>query len=266
MIGRVSLAALLLTIASPVWADDGGLHDLCPDRPGKGTGTCTVDAGHFQVEVDAFDATLQHEGSVTTDTYIAAAPLLKYGVTDDWDIEVAFTPFEAVRTRDASGSDTQTGIGDLFLRTKFNLAGNEGGALGIAFEPFLKIPTANKELGNGTVEGGALLPLAYDLGSGWSIASTPEVDVLRNQSRDGYHADIINVVGIGRAFDGGVTLGAEAWESSELDPAGATQQYSLDFDAAWQPDSNLQLDGGVNVGLNRATPDVQIYAGVSRRF
>lgn len=266
MIGRLSFIALFVIVASPVWADEDGLRDLCPDRPGKGTGTCTVDAGHFQVEMDAFDATLQHADGVTTDVYVMAAPLLKYGVTNDWDIEVGFTPFEAIHMHDTNGSDTQRGIGDLFLRTKFNLAGNEGGALGIAFEPFLKIPTANKELGNGTVEGGALLPLAYDLGDGWSIASTPEVDVLRNQNRDGYHADIINVVGIGRAFDGGVTLGAEAWESSELDPAGATQQYSLDFDAAWQPDGDLQLDGGVNVGLNRATPDVQIYAGISRRF
>jgi hypothetical protein len=28
----------------------------------------------------------------------------------------------------------------------------------------------------------------------------------------------------------------------------------------------LQLDGGVNLGLNRATPGVQAYVGVSHRF
>lgn len=259
-------ALLPCVLVSPVWADDAGLRNLCPDRPGKGTGACTVDAGHFQLEVDGFDATLQKQDGVTTNVYLVASPLLKYGVTDNWDIEASLAPFVAVHTHDASGSDTQTGIGDLFLRTKLNLAGNDGGALGFAIEPFLKIPTARKEIGNGAVEGGALVPLSYDLGGGWSVASTPEVDVLRNADRDGYHADIINVVGIGRAFDNNITLGAEAWESSELDPAGETQQYSLDFDAAWQPDNETQWDGGINVGLNRATPDVEIYAGVSRRF
>jgi hypothetical protein len=28
----------------------------------------------------------------------------------------------------------------------------------------------------------------------------------------------------------------------------------------------LQLDGGVNLGLKRATPGVQAYAGISHRF
>jgi hypothetical protein len=31
-------------------------------------------------------------------------------------------------------------------------------------------------------------------------------------------------------------------------------------------DANLQLDGGANFGLNRATPQAQLYVGVSRRF
>jgi len=37
-------------------------------------------------------------------------------------------------------------------------------------------------------------------------------------------------------------------------------------DAAWLADNDTQLDGGVNLGLNRATPDVEIYFGMSRRF
>jgi len=29
---------------------------------------------------------------------------------------------------------------------------------------------------------------------------------------------------------------------------------------------NLQIDGGVNIGLNRATPDVQLYTGLAAKF
>ena len=41
-----------------------------------------------------------------------------------------------------------------------------------------------------------------------------------------------------------------------------------DLGAAWIPSSqpNLQLDGGVNLGLNSRTPGVQAYVGISRRF
>jgi hypothetical protein len=29
---------------------------------------------------------------------------------------------------------------------------------------------------------------------------------------------------------------------------------------------NVQLDAGANFGLNRNTPDVELYAGISKRF
>ena len=43
---------------------------------------------------------------------------------------------------------------------------------------------------------------------------------------------------------------------------------SFDLAAARQHegDADLQFDGGVNIGLNDATPDVQVYGGISRRF
>ena len=266
MRGAIACAFLTMFATATASADDGGLRDLCPDRPGKGTSACTVDSGHFQLEVDAFDGAFQREGGVTTDTYFVANPTLKYGLSDNLDIEASLAPLETIHTHDASGSESETGIGDLFLRGKLNIAGNEGGAWGIAIEPFLKIPTARRDIGNGAMEGGALVPLSLDLGGGWSLGSTPEIDVLRDESGSGYHADIINVLGIGRAFGDHLTLGAEAWASSDLDPAGSTQSYSIDFDVAWQPDNDTQLDGGINLGLNRATPGAQVYAGISRRF
>ena len=32
------------------------------------------------------------------------------------------------------------------------------------------------------------------------------------------------------------------------------------------PTSHVQLDGGVDVGLNRAAPTVQVFMGLSQRF
>ena len=43
-------------------------------------------------------------------------------------------------------------------------------------------------------------------------------------------------------------------------------QYSLDFAVAKALGKLLQIDCGVNIGLNRATPGAQVYTGVSRRW
>lgn len=253
-----------LVIAAPVTADD--LRPLCPDRPGKGTSPRTVDPGHFQLEVDAFDGAYQRSRSVTTDTYAFGNPTLKYGLTDDLDIEASLAPYETVRTHDGLSDSTVSGIGDLYLRGKWNFRGNDDGPFATVLEPFLKIPTAVRPLGNGAVEGGLVVPLGYDLGNGWSLAATPEGDLVENAFGGGYHIAAVNVVGIGRSFDAGLTLGAEIWTSQDFDPARTTGQYSFDLDAAWQSDPNLQLDGGINLGLNRDTPDAEIYIGLSRRL
>jgi hypothetical protein len=266
----VTGAALASILALPMAARGEALRDLCPDRPGKGTSPCTVDAGHVQVEADLFDVTHQRAQGIVTDTYVVANPTWKFGVTDRWDIEANLVPYVSVRSHDGNTGQTQTlsGVGDLFLRTKVNLAGNGGGDFSIAVDPFLKLPTARRGIGNGALEAGLPVPMSLDLGGGWSLAATPELDFLRNVSGNGRHLDAIGVFGLGRALPGGVTVGTEFWSSSDLDPAGTTRQYSVDFDAAWQPgdDANLQIDGGVNLGLNRATPGLQIYFGMTRRF
>src|SRR3974390_1473621 len=79
---RIFGALTIVASAGSAFADDDGLRPLCPDRPGKGTSPCTVDAGYWQVEVDAFDATLEHHDGTTQDDYVLFSPTVKYGVTD----------------------------------------------------------------------------------------------------------------------------------------------------------------------------------------
>ena len=111
-----------------------------------------------------------------------------------------------------------------------------------------------------------VLPLSFDLGGGWSLAATPEADWLRDGSGGGYHLNAVNVIGLGRGFDNGLTLGAEIWTDQNDDAHAPSSQYSFDLDAALLTNPDTQLDAGVNFGLNRQTADVEFYAGVSRRF
>lgn len=269
---RTSLSATVFFVIgiAVARADDSALRDLCTDRPGKGTSACTVDAGHFQIETELFNGAFQDEDGLHTDTYVFPNPTFKYGVTDSWDIEANLVPFVEIHLHDSATGATQTmsGVGDLYLRSKWAVIGNGGSDFALAVEPFVKLPTASQTIGNGAVEGGVLAPLALNLGNNWSLGATPEIDVLKNGDDTGRHAALTGVAGISRGFDSGVTLGAELWQSRDFDPAGATQQASFDLSAALIPsgDKNLQLDGGVNFGLTRITADVQGYVGLSLRL
>jgi hypothetical protein len=56
------------------------------------------------------------------------------------------------------------------------------------------------------------------------------------------------------------------WSDYNDDPVLKTTQLSFDTAVAWMVFPNVQLDAGVNFGLNRATPAIQLYTGISQRF
>jgi hypothetical protein len=259
---KLRLAALLLLAALPARAED--LSPICPDRPGRGTSPCTLAAGHAQLELGLLDDSFQHRSSVTTDADNVGSVLAKWGVNDRLDVEAGMALVQFQRVHDTSGTVTASGIGDLFLHAKYNPLAADG-PFALVLEPFLKLPTAGGGLGNGAVEGGMVLPMSYDLGNNWSLAMTPEADVLLNASGGGRHVSLVDVVGLGRSF-GPMSLGVEIWSGQNLDPAGTISQYSFDLDAAWLANNDTQLDCGLNLGLNRATPDLEFYFGISRRF
>ncbi len=254
---------------APPAADGAKLRDLCTDRPTKNTGACTVDPGHFQIESDLFNVTLDRSGGVDTNTYLITNPTLKYGLTRTLDVEASIAPLVVVTTRDrATGASARTtGIGDLYLKAKWNLAGDDGGAVAVALLPYVKAPTAPRGVGDRAFEGGLLLPVSITLPAKFSLAFTPEVDFLKNAGDDGRHANMVQLVALGHPL-GPLNATAELWSDLNFDPAGEVTQYSADLGVAWIPKRapNLQFDGGVNLGLNRVTPGVQAYVGVSHRF
>jgi hypothetical protein len=74
------------------------------------------------------------------------------------------------------------------------------------------------------------------------------------------------VFNLGASLGDKVNVSAELWGQWDWDPAGTQKQYSADVAFAYLPNKNLQFDTGANFGLNRNTPDVELYAGISTRF
>ena len=268
MIRLALAAALFLLVATPTLAED--LKPLCPDRPGLGTAPCTVDKGHLQLEVDAIDDTIELGAGQRVQTWANLAPALKYGLTDRVELQVSLSPYVVVRTRDSvSGLTSEAhGFGDVTLWTKVNMDRSDDAKISWAIQPFLKLPTAADRIGNGAVEGGVVVPVQIQLNDDWSLAFTSEADILKDATGNGRHLAVSEVVGLGRDFGKGLSGSAELQAVYEDDPDGAIRQYFFALSGAWQPssDNNLQWDGGVNIGLNSQSPDVQVYAGITRRF
>lgn len=274
---RLSFALIAATALAIIWAPylaraqtaaaaDPGPSPICTDRPTKSSAACTVDPGMIQIEADIVNASFQRLNGTTTDTYLIANPTLKYGLTKTLDIEAGLDPYEVVRTRDQTGTRTASGIGDLYLRLKSQLYNSANGATQISLYPYIKLPTARHAIGNGSVEGGLIVPITFQLNDKINLAYSPEGDVFKDTVGSGRHFNTAHVVSVAYSLPGDYTLNGEVWGDWNFDPSGTVKQYSLDFIVTKLVNKGLQLDGGVNFGLNRETPGVQVYAGVSTKY
>ena len=262
---------LALLIAAPVAAQEAvptastADAPICTDRPTKSNFACTVPAGLVQIEADGFNWLSNSIGGTRTDQLLFSNPTVKYGLGSSSDIQLNWVPFTRVRSRDAAGRVTSlSGIGDVTLRFKQRLTSADG-AFQLAILPFIKLPTARLGIGNGKVEGGVAVPVNISVPGGWTVTLGPQLDVLADFDGSGRHTGFTGLVNLARQF-GKFTLYNEIWTSQNFDPGGTVRQYSYDVSLAWLPQPTLQFDVGANVGLNRNTPDLVAYVGISTRF
>lgn len=280
------VSAALLTVV-PAFADDAPAPDksgytifnptptdqmrsFSTDRPAKSDTPNTVDAGHFQYEADFLNWSYDryNVAQTTNSNFLVADPTLKVGLTNATDLEMALAPFNFNQShiRGTTIKNTSAGFGDVYTRLKYNLFGNDSGDYALALTPYVKAPTAAHNVGNNHWEGGLYAPFTAALPVGWTMGITSEVDILENAALDGTHSNFSNLINFSHTlFDDSLTGTAEFWSDVNNDQ-GAAPQYTGDLALAWMVRDNLQLDTGVNLGLNKAANDVQAYFGISQRF
>ena len=222
---------------------------------------CTVPAGKLQLESNLIDWIGINASGPNTDIWQVGGSVLKLGLTDHSDLQLGFTPFVYVE----SGPDHLSGIGDVVVRYKHRLTGNDS-TVQLALIPFVKLPTAKHALGNGKVEGGLAVPVSISTDSPITIVLGPELDLLADSNGDGRHLQLVNLVNLSGPIAPRLTLVGELWTATNFDPADTVTQASADVAVADAASSRLQLDLGTNVGLNRHTADIEIYGGISLRF
>lgn len=243
------------------------MRSFATDRPTKSDTPYTVDAGHYQYEADFLNWTY-NRNATTTSNLLVADPTLKVGLTNATDLELALAPINLNQSH-LRGTNTKTaaaGFGDVYARLKYNLLGNDGGDYAVAVVPYAKAPAAAHNVGNNHWEGGFYVPFVAVLPQDWTLNITNELDILENAALDGYHTNTSSLINFSHPlFDPDVTGYVEFWSDVNNDKGAATQ-YTTDFAVSWVVKDNLQVDAGLNVGLNKAASNLQPYFGISQRF
>ncbi|MEP7316444.1 MAG: transporter [Sphingomicrobium sp.] len=257
-------AAAAFLAVSPAQALATPAPPICTDRPTKANATCTVPEGKFQLETSAASWTRVHGGGAATDIWQFGSSIMKLGVSGRSDLQIGFAPLVRSETRAAGETSAVTGIGDVTLRYKHRVTGEQSTAQ-VAIIPFVKLPTAKRGIGNGKAEAGLAVPVSLSVGFS-TLTFGPEADLLADADGNGHHVALVNLVNLAGPIAPQLTLVGEVWTMTNFDPFGTVTLASADAAIAYAVSSAIQFDLGANLGLTRNTADAELYAGLSMRF
>ena len=251
---------------------DQDLRDFSPDRPAKISSPFTVDAGRLQIESDLANFSHTRYLGMTTNTFETLDPTLKLGILNNVDLEMTLNGETLVhQSVDGGGPGMHlSGFGDVFLKSKINLLGDDGGMYSFALIPYVKLPSstpASLAIGNDAVEAGGIAVLQINLPQDFALSLQSEGDALKGGMDSQRHANFVDIVNLSHPVPGlkELTATAEIFTSISTDRY-TPNLYTADVSLAYLIKPSTQLDAGANFGLNAAAPDVQVYCGIAQRF
>jgi hypothetical protein len=240
----------------------GQMRGLSTDRPDQTESPYTVDAGHWQFEVDLLNWTHDDEDGVRTDS-LALLPInVKLGLTSSTDIEFVFESWSQEKVRGIERL-TRDGFGDLTVRLKQNLWGNDGGTTAFALLPYVTLPLDASDLGRDDTEAGLILPFGINLPHDLYLGLMTRWDWI-NDDAGGHRNAWVNSVSL--AYPISEQVGGYLEFASTVYDDDAPWEGTVDAGFTWGMTDNLQFDIGCNVGVTKSAPDVQPFIGVSYRY
>jgi hypothetical protein len=158
----------------------------------------TVKPGHFLLEMDALSLTVDKEPGFKYTALGVASTFLTTGLSDSWDVQVGAQLYYRQKIESGSFTTSDSGIGDVYIRTKWRFY-EEGGS-SVAIMPYVKLPTRNAGVGSDSLEGGVIVPWTTVLPGDLNVAAMVELDFLRNDADNGYDTFWYSSVAVTRSF------------------------------------------------------------------
>ena len=253
---------------------DNQLRDMDTDRPNVTNTPHTIDAGHWQIETGIMDYIYYRDDSagnnVRSDDFAFGQFNFRLGVLGNLELNAVLDVYETDRSQNISSHATfrARGIGDTIVGGKLNFWGNEGsaavGCTALAIQPQFKFPTARNDIGNGRFEFSVTAPFLANLPAGFHLGLQPGVSQERNSSNIGNVTGIPGSVSLDRAVFGNLDVYLE-YACHLTTEKHVTAPQTVDIGGTYPLTKNIVLDAGVNVGLNRASNNIEVLTGISVR-
>ncbi|MDO7854456.1 transporter [Hymenobacter convexus] len=242
------------------------LRELQPDRPGVTESPFTVDAGHFQLEMDALR--LINSGSDTDDhnrELHLAYSMLKLGLSRRTDLQLEVPFYSVAKQRPSDADDWQerhAGFGDVTVRVKHNFVGDDQqGTFAMSVIGYVRLPSGGA-VGDGGAAYGVTLPVDIELSDQANLEAQVETDL--NYDRESGQRYMRFVPSTALEYDftekvGLVTEVVALWNTEQRRWLASTNIAPI-----FKLTPNLQLDLGTHLALNRLT-DHEYFVGVTFR-
>ncbi|MDO7873500.1 transporter [Hymenobacter sp. ASUV-10] len=242
------------------------LRELQPDRPGVTESPFTVDAGHAQVEVDAFRLSNSGRGEEqrTRDWHLGYT-MLKFGLSRRTDIQMELPLYDNNKQRPASTEHWQerhAGFGDIALRVKHNFIGDDQqGHFAMSVIGYVRLPTGGA-VGEGGAEYGLILPVDIELGENFNLEAQLESDLNYDREQTRHYANLQPSMALEWDFAkhmGLLTEGFMRWNSLER-----SWQSGMTVAPFVKITKNFEVDAGTQLALDRRS-EHEYFVGFTLR-
>ncbi|HLK98089.1 MAG TPA: transporter [Hymenobacter sp.] len=240
------------------------LRPLRPDRPGITESPFTVDAGHFQLEMDAIRLVNTRKNNQRGREWKAAYTTAKLGLSRRTDVQLEVPLYKVLKEQEAPDQDweRQRGFGDLTLRVKHNFLGDDQeGPWAVAVVAYTRLPTGGKA-GSGALEGGLIIPLNLELPHDWNFDLQLESDLNYDRDLSRHYVQIMPSLAIDHEFTDVFSFLVEGVMQWDAEHTG--WRSSINIAPIFTVNENLQFDFGTHLSLSRET-DRQFFLGFSFR-
>ena len=236
---------------------------MSTDRPDTTESPYTVPTRMFQLEASLVDFSRDRRGTATRSKQWVFGQLnLKRGIAADTDLQVIVNSYSTAEQVEGGDRVRSEGFGDVTLRLKQNLWGNDAGTTAMALMPYLTIPT-HTEVSTRQWAGGLILPFAVWLPNGWSLGIMSQFDFIERSESGSSQFQWLQSVTTGIPVTEKVST---YFEMVSITNSRVPFQFSGNAGINLQVTDALVFDVGCRIGINRAAPDLGLFSGFSVRF
>ncbi|MSU69379.1 MAG: transporter [Opitutaceae bacterium] len=218
----------------------------------------TIAPGRFLLRMDAlslsFDRHRPEDDGTRFTTVAVGRAFLSTGLTPQLDAQMGAELFVQARTKRSGSTQAHSGTGDLYFRTKWSFWRDQSLGAAAALIPYIKVPTSTGGVGNGSTEGGLIVPWALSLGGGFEAGAMAEWDVLRNDANNGYDSQWYASGVFSRALTQSVTVYGESTLTATSASSSRTA-LTMGGGVTVKLTPNFRVDYALNAGLSRGAAD-----------